>query len=97
MTDPIRRALRTALVLIVTASGGVPALAAVFDISAGTVAKVLAVFAFAGTLLTALLNHVEDTTAFPAILKAPASEGENPLPAAPVKQARKSTKKAGKR
>jgi hypothetical protein len=87
MTDPIRRALRTLLVLVVTMAGAVPALAAVFDVPAGTVAQVVAVFTFAGTLLTALLNHVEDTTSMPALLKAPASEGENPLPDPPVKKA----------
>lgn len=80
MSDAIRRAIRTAQVLIVAAAGGIPALAATFDVPAGRVAQIVAVFSFAGVLLVALRNHLEDTTSFPAVLKAPASEGENPVP-----------------
>lgn len=79
-TDPIRRALRTAMVLIATAAPAVPALAAAFNVPAGRVAQIVAVFTFAGVLLTGALNHVEDNTAFPAVLKAPPSPGENPIP-----------------
>ena len=80
MSDAIRRAIRTLLVLCVTASGAIPALAAAFNVPAGRVAQVVAVFGFVATLLTALLNHAEDAGAIPALLKAPASEGENPVP-----------------
>lgn len=80
MAGPIRRALRTCLVLIATATGAIPALAAAFDVPAGRVTQVVAVFAFAATIITGVLNHAEDNTRFPAILKAPASGGANPVP-----------------
>lgn len=80
MSDAIRRGLRTFLWGVVALAGGVPALAAAFDLSASTVAKVTAVFAVITAVVTAVINAAEDRGAIPAILKAPASEGENPVP-----------------
>lgn len=80
LTDATRRAIRVAQVLVVAAAGGIPTLAAAFDVPAGRVAQIVAVFSFLGVLLVAARNHLEDNTSFPAVLKAPPSSGENPVP-----------------
>jgi hypothetical protein len=80
MNDATRRALRTLIWLSATAAGAIPALAAAFDLSAGVVTKIVAVFTFAGVMLTALVNALEDSGAIPALLKAPPSPGANPVP-----------------
>jgi hypothetical protein len=40
-----------------------------------------AIIVFATPVLALIVNLLEDNTAFPALLKAPASEGQNPTPA----------------
>lgn len=80
MNDPIRRALRTLLWLTLAAAGAVPALAAAFDVPAQLVGKIVAVFTFAGVLITAAINGLEDRGTIPALLKAPPSAGANPVP-----------------
>ena len=80
MSDAVRRGIRSALWGILAMSGAVPALAAAFDLPATTVAKVTAIFTAAAAVLTAVINAAEDHGLVPALLKAPASSGENPVP-----------------
>jgi hypothetical protein len=80
MTDAIRRGLRTALWGLVAMTGAIPGLAAAFDLPAGIVAKVTTVFTAIAALVTVAINAAEDKGLVPALLKAPASSGENPLP-----------------
>lgn len=80
MSDAIRRALRTFLWGLVALAGGVPAIAAAFDLEAATVAKVTAVFTVAVAVVTAIVNAAEDKGYLPALLKAPPSPGVNPVP-----------------
>jgi hypothetical protein len=93
MSDAIRRALRTflqafvgtfVLVAVPWATNIVTAIVNAkpyelnFDVlqSAG----LAAVFAGAIALVSWVQNALEDRTAMPAIIKAPASEGQNPVP-----------------
>ena len=39
-----------------------------------------AIIVFATPLLAFVINYLEDNTSMPAVLKAPASEGANPVP-----------------
>lgn len=80
MSDAIRRAIRTLLWVIAAAVPVIPSVAEVFDIPAGQVAQVVTVLGGAVTVLTALINALEDAGKIPALLKAPASSGENPVP-----------------
>jgi hypothetical protein len=66
------------MVLAMTAA--IPALAAAFDVPAGRVAQVTAVFSTLAAVLTAAINAAEDKGLIPALLKAPASSGTNPMP-----------------
>lgn len=85
MSDAVRRALRTFVqawlgslltsgVLSATATDGI------VDLSALEKAGVSALAAGFIALLSWLQNALEDNTRMPALLKAPASEGENPIP-----------------
>jgi hypothetical protein len=80
MSDAIRRGLRSSLWMLVAMTGAVPALAAAFDLPATRVAQVTAVFAAITAVVTAAINAAEDRGVIPALLKAPASSGENPVP-----------------
>jgi hypothetical protein len=80
VSDAIRRGLRTALWGVLAMAGAVPTLAGVFDFDAGDVAKITAVFTAITAVLTAVINGMEDAGLVPALLKAPASSGENPVP-----------------
>lgn len=80
MTDAIRRGLRTFLWGLVAMTGAIPTLAAAFDVPAGRVAQITAVFTAATAVITAAINSAEDGGLIPALLKAPASSGENPVP-----------------
>ena len=85
MTDPVRRALRTfvqAFLGSVLTSGVLSAASetGVVDWSALKKAGIAALAGAVVALLTFAQNVLEDSTRFPAILKAPASEGENPVP-----------------
>lgn len=77
MPDSLRRAIRTLLQLI--ASGGLTAL--VDSFAGGLSPESATLLLMINTVLvTFLQNYLEDNTSFPAILKAPASPGENPTP-----------------
>lgn len=78
MSDPIRRALRTLFQFI--AGGGLAALANELVLSVDDGRLQAAVAAFFVLLVSYAQNELEDRTNFPALLKAPASEGENPTP-----------------
>jgi hypothetical protein len=77
LSDATRRAIRTFVQLI--ASSGLTALvsAVVDGLSAAQAVIVLAVWQ---VIVTYAQNLLEDTTNFPALLKAPASDGVNPEP-----------------
>lgn len=82
MKDSKRRGLRTALqmlVTILTTGAGTGLLKLIgFDVSPEIWAAVTAVLL---PLVTTVLNELEDNGTIPAVLKAPASDGEDPLPA----------------
>jgi hypothetical protein len=80
MSDAIRRGLRTALWGILAMAGAIPGLAAAFDIPAGRVAQITGGFTASIAVLTAIINALEDGGVIPALLKAPASSGEHPMP-----------------
>lgn len=78
MTDPQRRALRTLLQAAVGAIGaGLINLLAPKGISPEWLAVIGVVLT---TLFTQIQNSLEDAGTIPALLKAPASSGENPIP-----------------
>lgn len=88
MKDSTRRAFRTGidLVLGVLASLAVVGVVPGFSdfMSSHGWGSVLSTFGLVVLVLTSVLtkfkNYLEDNTNFPAFLKAPASEGENPQP-----------------
>jgi hypothetical protein len=92
MPDYIRRTIRgfvqaflgsflTSGVLSAAATDGI------VDWSLARKAIIAAVAAGFVAAVTLVQNLLEDTTSIPALLKAPASEGENPVPDPPVKKA----------
>jgi hypothetical protein len=85
MPDYFRRALRTFIqswVGVFIASGVLSAASetGVVDWSSARKAALSAGAAGIVAVLTLVQNLLEDTTRFPAVGKAPASEGENPVP-----------------
>lgn len=94
MPDYLRRALRTffqALLGSLLTSGVLSAASTdgVVDWSAAEKAAVAALAAAVIAAFTLVQNLLEDHTAMPALFKAPASEGENPIPdPAPVEPAK---------
>ena len=80
MTDALRRSLRTLAQALIALAAGVPTIAAAFDLDAVLVAKVGAVLAVATAVITAAVNGLEDRGTIPALLKAPASDGADPVP-----------------
>ena len=77
MTDALRRAVRTFADIAFVEAVLQLALAFGADVSEDQHAAILVVAPF---FLSFAKNWLEDNTAFPALLKAPASEGENPVP-----------------
>ena len=80
MNDSTRRAIRTVLDLV---PGVVAALLVMVPVLGLPAAKVAAVSGFLGAVIVAaakIRNTLEDAGIIPALLKAPASSGENPLP-----------------
>lgn len=77
MSDALRRALRTGFQFIV--AGGLTAVINEFatDLTGQQQALVQGLNML---LVTFAQNWLEDNTSVPALLKAPASEGENPVP-----------------
>jgi hypothetical protein len=85
MSDALRRAVRSfvqSFVGVLIASGVLSAASenGVVDWSAAKKAAMSAVAAGFVAVLTYVQNALEDNTSMPAVLKAPASEGENPVP-----------------
>lgn len=78
MNDPIRRALRTLFQFV--AGGGLAALFTqlIADIDGPTVQ--VAIAALGAFLVSYAQNELEDRGAIPALGKAPASDGEHPIP-----------------
>jgi hypothetical protein len=94
MTDALRRALRTfiqsfvgtfVLIGFPLLQGAYDALAGgediVFDINAWKRVGIACVISAVIALVSFIQNWLEDNTNTPAVLKAPASEGQNPAPA----------------
>ena len=88
MTDSTRRAIRTGIDVTITILGALlaglafPGLADVIDgmTTAGATATVGVVLGAALIVVTKVRNALEDAGKLPAILKAPASDGANPVP-----------------
>ena len=80
MSDAVRRGIRSALWGVLAMAGIVPGAAAAFDLPASLVAKITFMFTATAAVLTAIINAAEDHGVIPALLKAPASSGENPVP-----------------
>jgi hypothetical protein len=80
IVDSTRRALRSILWLLVAAVAAVPSAAVVFDMSAAKAAAVVGMLTPMVGAVTKIVNLLEDDGAIPAVLKAPASDGENPVP-----------------
>ena len=79
MSDATRRAVRTLFQFVV--SGGLTALITLMvDALADNLVAVAAVQATNLLLVTFAQNWLEDNGSVPALLKAPASEGVNPIP-----------------
>lgn len=88
MSDATRRALRTALQSVIGALGA-GVLNLVFpDINPGWLAVAAVVLT---TGFTQLQNALEDSGAIPALLKAPASSGKDPIPDPEPEPVRKRT------
>lgn len=80
MNDSTRRAIRTALDLIPAVLAALAVLVGIFDLPAETVAKVGVVVGAVTMLCAKVRNALEDGGYIPALLKAPASDGSDPLP-----------------
>lgn len=80
MTDSTRRAIRTALDLIPAILAALLVLVPVLGLDAETVAKAGAVIGAITLALAKIRNALEDAGLIPALLKAPASGGANPVP-----------------
>lgn len=79
MPDSLRRGIRTALWFVLAAIPVIPTVASSLNIPAEDVAKVVAVLTAVGSVLTAVINFAEDKGVIPAVLKAEASSGDNPV------------------
>lgn len=77
MPDWLRRSLRTGLQI-----GVIEAFLRLLEAFAVPISpeQHTALLAFLTPILAAIQNALEDNTAFPALLKAPASSGQNPEP-----------------
>lgn len=84
MTDAQRRAIRTFLQALLALIPTIPGAAVAFDVSAATCAKIGAVGTILITVVTFVVNWLEDNTRMPALLKAHASEGLNPVTSDPA-------------
>ena len=85
MSDPIRRAARTfvqAFLGSLLTSGVLSGMATegVVDLAVAEKAGVSAIAAGFIALLTFVMNWAEDAAYVPALLKAPASDGADPIP-----------------
>lgn len=80
MNDSTRRAVRTTLDLIPGVLAALLVLVPVLDLPAETVAKVGAVVGAVTLACAKLRNAAEDAGLIPALLKAPASDGADPVP-----------------
>lgn len=81
MSDAKRRGLRTGLQLLATllGNGALFGLLVLLGVPV-TTEQFAAVTAVLLPVVTALLNALEDQGTIPAVWKAPASDGENPVP-----------------
>lgn len=80
MKDAPRRGIRTLLWAILALAAAVPTSAAALGLTAEQTAKVGAICAIATAVTTAVVNTLEDAGHVPALLKAPASDGDQPVP-----------------
>lgn len=80
LTDSTRRSIRTAFDVIPAFLAALAILVPVLDLPAETVAKVGAVVGAITLALAKIRNSLEDSGVIPAVLKAPASDGADPVP-----------------
>lgn len=80
MSDSTRRALRGILDLIPAGIAAVLIMVPVLGLEASQVAAVTAFLSALVVALAKIRNALEDAGYLPALLKAPASDGENPVP-----------------
>jgi len=80
MNDSTRRALRTIFDLVPAVLATLAVLVPLLDLDAGTVAKIGALVATITVVFAKVRNGLEDAGVIPAVLKAPASDGADPVP-----------------
>lgn len=80
LSDSTRRSIRSLFDLIPAVLGAMLILVPVLDLSAATTAKIGATVAAISLALTKIRNGLEDAGLIPALLKAPASNGADPVP-----------------
>ena len=80
LNDSTRRALRTGYQFVVALAGIVPTFLLALPTDSPLATRMAVVLGFL-TLATKFLNSLEDRGVIPAWLKAPASDGANPVPA----------------
>lgn len=80
MTDSLRRALRSVLWLLIAAIAAVPAAVGLLELPAEKATGVVAVLTPFVAAVTKIINALEDSGSIPALLKAPASDGVDPVP-----------------
>lgn len=80
LPDSTRRTIRGAFDVVPAILAGLLIMVPVLDLPAGTVAKVTAIMGALTLALSKIRNGLEDAGVIPAVLKAPASDGANPIP-----------------
>lgn len=83
MTDSTRRALRVLAHGLVAFVIAVPVMAAALPTPAGRIADVAAAVVALCAVAAKVINALEDAGLIPAVLKAPASDGADPIPSPP--------------
>jgi hypothetical protein len=78
MSDSTRRAARTVYQLVISLIAVIPVLAGL-GVAWEPAARVIAALIGFGAIATKLINALEDKGLIPAWLKAPASDGANPV------------------
>jgi hypothetical protein len=80
----LRHTTRTAVQVIAALGGGIPAIAAAFNLPAGLVAKITAVFGVILLAVTAGQNSGEEAGVLPVLLPNPVAEAVEDAPSPPA-------------
>lgn len=81
MKDSTRRALRTLAHGVIAGLIAVPVMAAALPTPDGRIGAIVATVVAICAAVTKVVNALEDAGAIPALFKAPASDGADPVPA----------------